>query len=98
MHIEIDDRLFFKFSRYILFYWTLAFSLLRIIRFLKWKHNFCDFADKRALDYIISLRSIGTIYRWPVVLFQRKYDPSALGLGLQWITMLCILTYMRDKC
>ena len=41
------------------------FSDVRNLRvfFLKWKHNFCDFSDKRVLECIISLRSIGIIYR-----------------------------------
>ena len=31
--IKIDDRLVFKLSRYILFNWTLAFSVVRTISF-----------------------------------------------------------------
>ena len=42
--IKIDDRVVFKLSRYIWFYWTLAFSVVRIISlfwvFFKWKLNF----------------------------------------------------------
>ena len=74
--VLMSDRLVFKLIRYIWLYWTLAFFVVRIIS-LKWKDYFCDFADKRVLECIISLCSIGTMCRWPVVLFQRTYDPSA---------------------
>ena len=51
---------------------------------------------------IISLRSIWTIYRWPVVLIQRTYDLFALArwhnhFHTKIFLTSCLLTYLEDQ-
>ena len=60
--IQIYDRLVIGSLSDFIERWR--FPLCAIYYFFKdSKHNFGDFADKRVLRYIKSLRSIGTIYR-----------------------------------